>query len=106
MGGPFLPVTEGTSAETCVGTPFTASDSDRQDVLTDSLSGADSFLFSEATSAGQTSIGAGKRVILDPRHLRTMPACWRVLVRLYSKLPVAVSHFVNCRSRTVTVNLP
>ena len=54
-----LSVPENTLAETAVGAPITASDSDSQDVLTYSLSGADSALFSVGESSGQISIGAG-----------------------------------------------
>ena len=53
-----LSVAENTQAETDVGAPFTASDSDSQDVLIYSLSGADSALFSVGTSSGQISMGA------------------------------------------------
>ena len=54
-----LSVPENTLAETAVGAPITASDSDSQDVLTYSLSGADSALFFVGASSGQISIGAG-----------------------------------------------
>ena len=54
-----LSVPENTLAETAVGAPITASDSDSQDVLTYSLSGADSALFSVGASSGQISVGAG-----------------------------------------------
>ncbi len=54
-----LSVAENTLAETDVGAPFAASDSDSQDVLTYSLSGTDSALFSVGTLTGQISIGAG-----------------------------------------------
>ena len=53
-----LSVPENTLAETAVGAPITASDSDSQDVLTYSLSGADSALFFVGASSGQISIGA------------------------------------------------
>ena len=53
-----LSVAENTQAETDVGAPFTASDSDSQDVLTYSMSGADSALFSVGASSGQISMGA------------------------------------------------
>ena len=54
-----LSVAENTLAETAVGAPVTASDSDSQDVLTYSLSGADSALFSVGALNGQISVGAG-----------------------------------------------
>ena len=54
-----LSIPENTLAETAVGAPITASDSDSQDVLTYSLSGTDSALFSLVVSSGQISIGAG-----------------------------------------------
>ena len=54
-----LSVAENTLAETAVGAPVTASDSDSQDVLTYSLSGADSALFSVGALDGQISVGAG-----------------------------------------------
>ena len=53
-----LSVPENTLADTAVGAPITASDSDSQDVLTYSLSGADSALFTVGESSGQISIGA------------------------------------------------
>ena len=55
----ILSVPENTLAETAVGAPITASDSDSQDVLTYSVSGTDSALFSIGTSSGQINIGAG-----------------------------------------------
>ena len=54
-----LSIAENSPADTAVGAPITASDSDSQDVLTYSLSGADSALFSVGASSGQISIGAG-----------------------------------------------
>ena len=54
-----LSVPENTLAGTAVGAPTTASDSDSQDVLTYSVSGTDSALFSIGTSSGQINIGAG-----------------------------------------------
>ena len=54
-----LSVPENTLAETAVGAPITASDSDSQGVLTYSLSGTDSALFSVGASSGQISIGVG-----------------------------------------------
>ena len=54
-----LSVPENTLAETAVGAPITASDSDSQDVLTYSLSGTDSALFFVGASSGQISIGVG-----------------------------------------------
>ena len=53
-----LSIAENTPAETAVGMPITASDADGEDVLTYTLSGADSGLFSVAPT-GQISIGAG-----------------------------------------------
>ena len=54
-----LSIAENSPVNTAVGAPITASDSDSQDVLTYSLSGADSALFSLGASSGQISIGAG-----------------------------------------------
>ena len=54
-----LSIAENSPVNTAVGAPITASDSDSQDVLTYSLSGADSALFSLGASNGQISIGAG-----------------------------------------------
>ncbi len=54
-----LSIAENSPADTAVGAPITATDSDSQDVLTYSLSGADSALFFVGASSGQISIGAG-----------------------------------------------
>ena len=54
-----LSIAENSPAETTVGTPITASDSDVQDVLTYSLSGTDSALFAVGESTGQISVGTG-----------------------------------------------
>ena len=54
-----LSIAENSPADTAVGAPITASDSDSQDVLTYSLSGTDSALFSVGASSGQISIGVG-----------------------------------------------
>ena len=54
-----LSVPENTLAETAVGAPITASDSDQQDMLVYSLSGSDAALFSVGVSTGQITVGAG-----------------------------------------------
>ena len=54
-----LSIAENSPADTAVGAPITATDSDSQDVLTYSLSGADSAQFSVGASSGQISIGVG-----------------------------------------------
>ena len=53
-----LSIAENSPADTAVGAPITATDSDSQDVLTYFLSGADSALFFVGASSGQISIGA------------------------------------------------
>ena len=53
-----LSIAENSPADTAVGAPITATDSDSQDVLTYSVSGADSALFFVGASSGQISIGA------------------------------------------------
>ena len=52
-----LSIAENSPVDTAVGAPITASDSDSQDVLTYSLSGADSALFFVGASSGQISVG-------------------------------------------------
>ena len=52
-----LSIAENSPADTAVGAPITATDSDSQDVLTYSLSGADSAQFSVGASSGQISVG-------------------------------------------------
>ena len=54
-----LSVGENALPGSAVGGPITASDSDQQDMLVYSLSGADSALFSVGTSTGQITVGAG-----------------------------------------------
>ena len=53
-----LSIAENSAAETAVGSPITATDADDQDVLTYSLSGDDSALFSVAAT-GQIKVGTG-----------------------------------------------
>ena len=53
-----LSIAENSQADTAVGSPITASDADEQDVLTYSLSGDDSALFSVAAT-GQIKVGTG-----------------------------------------------
>ena len=54
-----LSVGENALPGSAVGAPITASDSDQQDMLVYSLSGADAALFSVGASTGQITVGAG-----------------------------------------------
>ena len=54
-----LSVGENALPGSAVGGPITASDSDQQDMLIYSLSGADAALFSVGASTGQITVGAG-----------------------------------------------
>ena len=66
-----LSIGENALPGSAVGGPITASDSDQQDMLVYSLSGADSALFSVGASTGQITVGAGPRLTMNPRQIPT-----------------------------------